>query len=77
MRLCSFNSLKVDELRFRLEIDVAHLCFNDVRFTVNLAVALASKCQMKVGLLDADVYGPSIPIMMKIQQKPEVSQGKS
>ncbi|CAM8881632.1 unnamed protein product [Rhodiola kirilowii] len=41
---------------------------------VNLAVALASKCQMKVGLLDADVYGPSIPIMMKIQQKPEVSQ---
>uniref|UniRef100_A0A7N0RA44 Uncharacterized protein n=1 Tax=Kalanchoe fedtschenkoi TaxID=63787 RepID=A0A7N0RA44_KALFE len=41
---------------------------------VNLAVALASKCQLKVGLLDADVYGPSIPIMMKVQQKPEVSQ---
>lgn len=40
---------------------------------VNLAVALANKFQLKVGLLDADVYGPSIPTMMKIQQKPEVT----
>lgn len=44
-------------------------------FTVNLAVALASKCQLKVGLLDADVYGPSIPTMMKLHEKPEVSEG--
>ncbi|KAA8543337.1 hypothetical protein F0562_021168 [Nyssa sinensis] len=43
---------------------------------VNLAVALASNCQLKVGLLDADVYGPSIPTMMKLQGKPEVSEGK-
>lgn len=41
---------------------------------VNLAVALANKCQLKVGLLDADVYGPSVPIMMKVQAKPEVTQ---
>lgn len=41
---------------------------------VNLAVALANKCQLKVGLLDADVYGPSIPTMMNIHQKPEVSK---
>ncbi|KDO68507.1 hypothetical protein CISIN_1g022525mg [Citrus sinensis] len=41
---------------------------------VNLAVALASKCQLKVGLLDADVYGPSVPMMMKIDQKPEVTK---
>ncbi|KAK6164549.1 hypothetical protein DH2020_001413 [Rehmannia glutinosa] len=40
---------------------------------VNLAVSLANKCQLKVGLLDADVYGPSIPIMMKLHGKPEVS----
>lgn len=44
-------------------------------FAVNLAVALANKCQLKVGLLDADVYGPSIPTMMNIHQKPEVSKG--
>ncbi|KAL7172530.1 hypothetical protein ACSBR2_032087 [Camellia fascicularis] len=43
---------------------------------VNLAVALANKCQLKVGLLDADVYGPSIPTMMKLHGKPEVSEDK-
>ncbi|XP_077245534.1 INDH1(iron-sulfur protein required for NADH dehydrogenase) [Tasmannia lanceolata] len=41
---------------------------------VNLAVALAKTCQLKVGLLDADVYGPSIPTMMKLNGKPEVSK---
>lgn len=43
--------------------------------TVNLAVSLAKKCQVKVGLLDADVYGPSIPLMMRLHGKPEVSVG--
>ncbi|XP_075641445.1 iron-sulfur protein required for NADH dehydrogenase, mitochondrial isoform X1 [Castanea sativa] len=43
---------------------------------VNLAVALATKCQLKVGLLDADVYGPNVPIMMKINSKPEVTEDK-
>ncbi|KAL6214603.1 hypothetical protein ACLB2K_014035 [Fragaria x ananassa] len=43
---------------------------------VNLAVALANKCGMKVGLLDADVYGPNVPIMMKLEGKPEVTKDK-
>lgn len=42
---------------------------------VNLAVALAKTCQLKVGLLDADVYGPSIPTMMRLHGKPKVSEG--
>ncbi|KAM7481718.1 hypothetical protein LguiB_006301 [Lonicera macranthoides] len=41
---------------------------------VNLAVSLANKCQLSVGLLDADVYGPSIPTMMKLHGKPGVSE---
>ncbi|CAL9061906.1 unnamed protein product [Musa banksii] len=41
---------------------------------VNLAVALANACQLKVGLLDADIYGPSVPTMMNLQGKPEVSK---
>lgn len=39
--------------------------------SVNLAVALA-KCGARVGLLDTDIYGPSIPIMMGVTEKPEV-----
>ncbi|XP_062149402.1 iron-sulfur protein required for NADH dehydrogenase, mitochondrial [Alnus glutinosa] len=43
---------------------------------VNLAVALANKFHLKVGLLDADVYGPNVPIMMKINSKPEVTEDR-
>uniref|UniRef100_A0A5B6ZE53 Iron-sulfur protein NUBPL n=1 Tax=Davidia involucrata TaxID=16924 RepID=A0A5B6ZE53_DAVIN len=42
---------------------------------VNLAVALANVCKLKVGLLDADAFGPFIPSMMKLDGKPEMSQG--
>ncbi|XP_062080707.1 iron-sulfur protein required for NADH dehydrogenase, mitochondrial isoform X2 [Humulus lupulus] len=43
---------------------------------VNLAVTLANKCHLKVGLLDADIYGPNVPIMMKLDRKPEVTEDK-
>ncbi len=36
---------------------------------VNLAISL-KKLGHKVGLLDADVYGPNVPLMMGIQQAP-------
>ncbi|NOX88338.1 MAG: Mrp/NBP35 family ATP-binding protein [Calditrichaeota bacterium] len=36
---------------------------------VNLAIAMA-KLGHKVGLLDADIYGPSIPLMLGITEKP-------
>jgi ATP-binding protein involved in chromosome partitioning len=39
--------------------------------SVNLAVALA-RLGHKVGLLDADVYGPNVPLMMGIQDTPAV-----
>ena len=38
---------------------------------VNLAVALA-KLGHKVGLLDADVYGPNVPLMLGISAQPKV-----
>ena len=40
--------------------------------SVNLAVALA-ETGATVGLLDADVYGPSIPLMMGVYERPTVS----
>lgn len=43
---------------------------------VNLAVALARNSNLRVGLMDADVFGPSVPRMMKLQGKPEIDQGE-
>lgn len=40
---------------------------------VNLAVALA-RDGAKVGLIDADIYGPSIPLMLGINEKPKIYQ---
>ncbi|HVS90047.1 MAG TPA: Mrp/NBP35 family ATP-binding protein [Candidatus Acidoferrum sp.] len=42
---------------------------------VNLALALA-KLGHKVGLMDADVYGPNVPIMLGTTQEPQATQDK-
>lgn len=42
---------------------------------VNLAISLAMD-GAKVGLVDADIYGPSIPLMFGINERPQVSQNR-
>jgi len=41
---------------------------------VNLAIALA-KLGHRVGLIDADIYGPNVPLMMGSTQQPRVGPG--
>jgi ATP-binding protein involved in chromosome partitioning len=42
---------------------------------VNLALGLATQ-GLRVGLLDADIYGPSIPRLLKIRGRPQTVDGK-
>lgn len=42
--------------------------------SVNLAIAL-SKMGNKVGLLDADVYGPNVPLMLGTNEQPRATDG--
>jgi ATP-binding protein involved in chromosome partitioning len=41
----------------------------------NLALAM-QRLHKRVGLLDADVYGPSLPMMLGVSGRPRVSEGK-
>lgn len=42
--------------------------------SVNLALSLA-RLGFKVGLLDADVYGPNVPLMMGTSEAPKIAEG--
>ena len=43
---------------------------------VNLALALAAE-GLAVGVLDADIYGPSVPMMLGLSGRPDSPDGKS
>jgi ATP-binding protein involved in chromosome partitioning len=43
---------------------------------VNIAFALQN-LGLKIGILDADVYGPSLPKLMNLNEKPKSEDGKA
>ena len=44
--------------------------------TINLAFALQN-LGLKIGILDADVYGPSLPKLINLNKKPDSADGKA
>ena len=72
-RSCNQRFLKknpINGTKFTIAISSAKGGVGKSTFATNLALAL-SIIGCKVGLLDADIYGPSIPKMLGINEKPK------
>ena len=60
----------INGTKFTIAISSAKGGVGKSTFATNLAIAL-KKVNCRVGLLDADIYGPSIPKMLDIDDKPK------
>jgi len=72
----SFTKNRIKGTKFTIAISSAKGGVGKSTFAMNFALALKSTGS-KVGILDADIYGPSLPKMMSINEKPKSEDGKS
>ena len=72
----SFTKNPIKGTKFTIAISSAKGGVGKSTFATNFALALKAIGQ-KVGILDADIYGPSLPKMMSINEKPKSEDGKS
>ena len=61
--------------KFTIAISSAKGGVGKSTFATNIALAL-SKLDLKIGILDADIYGPSLPKLFSINDKPKSEDGK-
>ena len=72
----SFTKNPIKGTKYTIAISSAKGGVGKSTFAMNFALALKAAGQ-KVGILDADIYGPSLPKMMSINEKPKSQDGKS
>ena len=72
----SFTKNPIKGTKFTIAISSAKGGVGKSTFAMNFALALKS-IGSKVGILDADIYGPSLPKMMSINEKPKSEDRKS
>jgi len=72
----SFTKNPIKGTKYTIAISSAKGGVGKSTFAMNFALALKS-LNRKVGILDADIYGPSLPKMMNISEKPKSEDGKS
>ena len=72
----SFIKNAIKGTKFTIAISSAKGGVGKSTFAMNFALALKANGH-KVGILDADIYGPSLPKMMSINEKPKSEDGKS
>ena len=70
----NFKKNPINGTKFTLMVSSAKGGVGKSTFAINLAFALQKKGK-KVGLLDADIHGPSLPKMIGLNEKPK-SDGK-
>ena len=71
----TFKKNPIPGTKFKIAISSAKGGGGKSTFATNIALAL-KKIGCSVGLLDADIYGPSLPRLFSIKEKPE-SDGKT
>ncbi len=71
----NFTKNPIKGTKFTIAISSAKGGVGKSTFAMNFALALKS-LNYKVGILDADIYGPSLPKMMSIKEKPKSEDGK-
>jgi len=71
----TFKKNPIKGTKFTIAISSAKGGVGKSTFATNISLAL-KKIGCKVGLLDADIYGPSLPRLFSINEKPE-SDGKT
>ena len=72
----NFTKNPIKGTKFTIAISSAKGGVGKSTFAMNFALAL-KHIGSKVGILDADIYGPSLPKMMSINEKPKSENGKS
>lgn len=70
-----FLKKKIDGVKKIVAISSAKGGVGKSTISANLAVACAKR-NFLVGLLDADIYGPSIPDLFNVSEKPQVDKNK-
>ena len=71
----SFEKNPINGTKFTIAVSSAKGGVGKSTFATNIAIAL-KKIGCKVGILDADIYGPSLPKLFSINEKPK-SDGKT
>ena len=71
----SFIKNAIKGTKYTIAISSAKGGVGKSTFAMNFALALKASGS-KVGILDADIYGPSLPKMMSINEKPKSENGK-
>ena len=66
----------INGTKFTLLISSAKGGVGKSTIAVNLAFALQN-LGLKIGILDADVYGPSLPKLIALNEKPKSEDGKA